>query len=56
MKCLKCNKESTKRISPDLDIKGVAVCDDCADEVRRDMIIVSFEPKMNKWFNKKYKL
>lgn len=52
MKCIKCGKPATKRYSPDLDIKGIGMCDEHEGEITRDLVLASFEG----WdkFEKKY--
>ncbi len=34
MKCAKCDKEATKRFSPDLDIRGIGACDEHEEIVK----------------------
>jgi len=52
MKCIKCGKPATKICSPDLDIKGIGMCDEHEEEIKMDILIASFEG----WdkFEKKY--
>lgn len=52
MQCVKCGKTATKRFSPDLDIKGIGMCDEHEDEIKMDILVASFEG----WdkFEKKY--
>lgn len=54
-KCIACDKEATKRLSPDLDIDGIPVCDEHLEQVRFDLLVAQTDGKM-KWFEKKYKL
>lgn len=43
MKCSKCDKYATGRLSPDLDIKGVGFCDEHEAEVKMEMLVLIFE-------------
>ena len=40
--CVKCGKKATKRYSPDLDLNGIGMCDDHAEEIRTDLMISVF--------------
>jgi hypothetical protein len=53
MTCIKCGKPATKVYSPDLDIKGVGMCDEHSEEIHMDLMICMME---NGWdyFEKKY--
>lgn len=51
--CIKCGKETTRRLSPDLDIEGIAACDDHIEEVRLD-IFLALSTSDFKRFEKKY--
>lgn len=55
-KCIKCGKDSTRRISPDLDIEGLAVCASCSEEVHKDFQLAMLDSDMLDLFDKKYKL
>ena len=52
MNCIKCGKTATKVYSPDLDIKGIGMCDEHEEEVKVDLLIANFQG----WdkFEKKY--
>ena len=55
MECIKCGKPATKRYSPDLDIKGIGMCDEHKEEIRMDILVASFEgwdKFESKYFNK----
>ena len=54
MNCIKCGKPATKAYSPDLDIKGIGMCDDHAEEIKLDLLITQFDPKGWDKFEKKY--
>ena len=54
MKCIKCGKPATKRYSPDLDIKGIGMCDEHEQEIKMDLLITQFDPKGWDIFEKKY--
>lgn len=56
MNCIKCNKPATQRWSPDIDIKGIAFCNDCKEDVITDILLVQLGEKTWEWFEKKYKL
>ena len=45
MKCHVCNNESTRRLTPDLDIKGIPVCDseECERKIRIELMIKIYE-------------
>lgn len=55
MKCIECGKEATKRYSPDLDIKGIGMCDEHEEKLSLD-IIVAVSTGEWEWFEKKYNL
>jgi hypothetical protein len=38
MKCIKCGEEATKRYSPDMDLKGIGMCEKHEEEVMFDII------------------
>jgi hypothetical protein len=50
--CIKCGKTATKVYSPDLDVKGIGMCDEHEEEVKFDLLIANFQG----WdkFEKKY--
>jgi hypothetical protein len=50
--CIKCGKTATKVYSPDLDVKGIGMCDEHEEEVKVDLLIANFQG----WdkFEKKY--
>jgi hypothetical protein len=52
MTCIKCGKPATKRYSPDLDVKGIGMCNDHAEEIYMDIMVCMMEG----WdkFEKKY--
>jgi hypothetical protein len=52
--CIKCGVPATKRYSPDLDIKGIGMCDEHEEEVKLDLLITQFDPKGWDRFLKKY--
>ena len=52
--CIKCGAPATKRYSPDLDIKGIGMCDEHEEEIKLDLLITQFDPKGWKKFEKKY--
>ena len=54
MQCVKCGKPATKRYSPDLDIKGIGMCDEHEEEIRMDLLIAQFDSKGWDKFEKKY--
>lgn len=43
MKCIKCNKKAEFRYSPDLDIKGIGMCEEHKKEIQTDILISNFE-------------
>jgi len=47
MKCSKCYKEATRRLSPDFDIAGIPVCNsyDCELLIRIELLIMSEEQR-----------
>jgi hypothetical protein len=54
MECVKCGAKATKRYSPDLDIKGIGMCDEHAEEIKMDLLITQFDKKGWDKFEKKY--
>jgi hypothetical protein len=54
MECVKCGTKATKRYSPDLDIKGIGMCDEHAEEIQMDLLIAQFDKKGWDKFEKKY--
>jgi len=57
--CIKCGKTATKVYSPDLDVKGIGMCDEHEEEVKVDLLIATFQgwdkfedkySKKQKWF------
>jgi hypothetical protein len=54
MKCIKCGAPATKKYSPDLDIKGIGMCDEHQEEIRMDLLITQFDKKGWEKFEKKY--
>jgi hypothetical protein len=54
MECIKCGAPATKRYSPDLDIKGIGMCDEHAEEIQIDLLITQFDKKGWDKFEKKY--
>ena len=55
-KCIKCNKETDIRLTNDLDIQGIAVCEEHLEEVKEDAIFLALDLISEEEFNKKYKL
>lgn len=53
MKCIVCHKPATCRFSPDLDIQGIAACDEHKEMVREDILFCSLELKT--WSKMMYK-
>jgi len=53
MKCIKCGKKATKRYSPDLDIKGIGMCDEHKEEVTKDIFVATAGNEWS-WFENKY--
>lgn len=54
MTCVKCGAPATKRYSPDLDIKGIGMCDKHQEEIQIDLLITQFMPDGWEIFEKKY--
>ena len=54
MECVKCGAKATKRYSPDLDIKGIGMCDEHAEEIQIDLLMTQFDKKGWDKFEKKY--
>jgi hypothetical protein len=54
MECVKCGAKATKRYSPDLDIKGIGMCDEHAEEIQMDLLMTQFDKKGWDKFKKKY--
>jgi hypothetical protein len=54
MECVKCGAKATKRYSPDLDIKGIGMCDEHQEEIQMDLLITQFDKKGWDKFEKKY--
>jgi hypothetical protein len=54
MECIKCGAPATKRYSPDLDIKGIGMCDKHEEEIKMDLLITQFLPDGWEIFEKKY--
>jgi hypothetical protein len=54
MECVKCGAKATKRYSPDLDIKGIGMCDEHAEEIQMDLLMTQFDKKGWDKFEKKY--
>ena len=50
--CIKCGKTATKVYSPNIDVKGIGMCDEHEEEVKVDLLIATFQG----WdkFEKKY--
>jgi hypothetical protein len=51
--CIKCGKDATSFLTVDLDIKGIAVCDEHKIEVRADLVLAMMD-KNYEHFEKKY--
>lgn len=54
MECIKCGAPATKRLSPDLDIKGIGMCDEHESEIKLDLLVTQFDKDGWKKFEKKY--
>jgi len=54
MECIKCGAPANKRYSPDLDVKGIGMCDEHEEEIKLDLLITQMDPKGWKKFEKKY--
>lgn len=54
--CISCRKLTDIRISPDLDIEGIYVCQDCKDDVKLSLLLVILGDRSYEWFEKKYKI
>ena len=52
--CIKCGAPATKRYSPDLDVKGIGMCDEHEEEIKLDLLITQFDSKGWEKFEKKY--
>lgn len=55
-KCFKCNKDTDVRLTNDLDIQGIAVCEEHLEEVRQDIILLLLDVLSEENFNRKYGL
>ena len=55
MECIRCGNPATKKYSPDLDIKGIGMCDEHEEEITLDLIMTRFDPKGWEKFEKKFK-
>jgi hypothetical protein len=55
--CIKCGKTATKVYSPDLDVKGIGMCDEHEEEVKVDLLIATFQgwDKFEDKYSKKQK-
>lgn len=58
-KCIRCGKKATKFVSPDLDIRGIPVCNKCHGKVIWDLLALIYEIitekqfyKLNKFYEK----
>lgn len=54
MNCIKCGKPADKKYSPDLDIKGIGMCNRHEEEIKIDLLIAQFEENGWEKFIKKY--
>jgi len=54
MECIKCGKPATKKYSPDLDIKGIGMCDEHEEEIKMDLLVAQLDSKGWEKFEKKY--
>jgi hypothetical protein len=55
VKCIACNKPSAYKLTPDLDIRGIPVCGDCASDVKIDFqIFIAGGETGVKYWNDKY--
>lgn len=52
-KCIKCGIETDIVITPDIDIKGIGVCEEHKEEIRLDIILALYTDDWKR-FNKKY--
>jgi hypothetical protein len=55
-KCLKCGKETEIRLTNDIDIRGIATCEEHLEEVKQDVIYLALDLITEKEFNEKYGL
>ena len=55
--CIKCGKTATKVYSPNIDVKGIGMCDEHEEEVKVDLLIANFQgwDKFEKKYSKKQK-
>jgi hypothetical protein len=54
MECIKCGAPATKRFSPDLDIKGIGMCNEHEEEIKMDLLVAQLDSKGWEKFEKKY--
>jgi hypothetical protein len=53
MTCIKCGKPATKAYRPDLDVKGIGMCDEHAEEIYMDLMICMMDEGWD-YFENKY--
>lgn len=54
MQCIKCGAPATKKYSPDLDVKGIGMCDEHQEEITLDLLVAQLDSKGWDKFEKKY--
>ena len=54
MNCIKCGKPADKKYSPDLDVKGIGMCNRHEEEIKINLLIAQFEENGWEKFEKKY--
>lgn len=54
MNCIKCGKPADKIYSPDIDIKGIGMCNRHEEEIKINLLIAQFEENGLEKFQKKY--
>jgi len=54
MNCIKCNKKADKIYRPDLDLKGIGMCNEHEQEVTLDIMVSLINEHGWKRFEKKY--
>ena len=56
-KCIKCNKETEIVLGADPDLTGIAVCEDCKDDVKIDLLLLFLDNEFDEeWFYNKYNI
>ena len=56
--CIACDHVAKYEVTPDLDVKGLPVCEDCSEQVEQDLqaALIKNTDEMWKWFEDKYNL